>query len=215
MANTLFQLGWKGLSGEAYPAPPAVIPDLNRFDTIAKEAMAKLRASDVLDEGDSAGYSKIESLIRNWADAVRHYDSVLKLAPADPAAAGNRQLALKYLRRLEELLKEEKEEAEQAMPQPQPGKGQPQEGEGDPKEGEGAGKDDKGDKGGENGEDPKNNGKRKDKDKDKDQNKDKGDGDPNESPEQRARRILKENSDLEKGPISPGQREFKDPEKDW
>jgi len=225
MANTLFQLGWKGLSGEPYPAPPAAIPDLNRFDTIAKEAIAKLRESDVSDEGGSAGYSKIESLITNWADAVRHYESVLKLAPADPMAGGNRQLALKYLKRFEELLKEEKEEAEQAMPQPQPGKGQPQEGEGDPKEGKngdksdkkGAGKDDKSDKDEENGEDPEDEGegKGKDKDKDKDQKKDKGDGDPNESPEQRARRILKENSDLEKGPLTPGQREFKDPEKDW
>jgi Ca-activated chloride channel family protein len=223
MANTLFQLGWKGLSGEPYPAPPAAIPDLNRFDTIAKEAIAKLRGSDASDEGDSAGYSKIESLITNWADAVRHYDSVLKLVPADPLAGGNRQLALKYLKRFEELLKEEKEEAEQAMPQPQPGKGQPQDGDGDPNEGKngdkskkkGAGKDEKGDKDGENGEDPKDEGKDKGKEKDKDQKKDKGDGDPNESPEQRARRILKENSDLEKGPITPGQREFKDPEKDW
>ena len=217
MANTLFQLGWKALSGESYPVPPAAIPDLNRFDTIAKEAIAKLRESDASDEGDSGGYSKIESLITNWTDTVRHYDSAIKVAPDNQVAASNRELALRYLKRFKELLQEEKEEAEQAMPQPQPGKGKPQEGDGDPQEGKdgeesdkkGSGKDGKRDQEGKDGKNPKEKGK------DKDQEKDKGDGDPNESPEQRAHRILKENADLEKGPVSPGRREFKDPEKDW
>ena len=62
----------------------------------------------------------------------------------------------------------------------------------------------------------------KDKDgkKGKDQDKDKKDGDkegenPNESPQESAHRILKENADLEKGPLTPGRREFRDASKDW
>ena len=60
-----------------------------------------------------------------------------------------------------------------------------------------------------------------DKDKDgkkgKEKNDTDGDGgeDPNESPEDRARRILKDNADLETGPLSPGRREFRDAKKDW
>jgi hypothetical protein len=47
------------------------------------------------------------------------------------------------------------------------------------------------------------------------QNSPKGSNDPNESPEQQARRILMENADLEKGPLTPGRQEFHSPEKDW
>ena len=43
----------------------------------------------------------------------------------------------------------------------------------------------------------------------------KGPKDPDETPEERARRILQENADLEKGPLTPGRREFRPPEKDW
>ncbi|MEI7912046.1 MAG: hypothetical protein WCK77_20635, partial [Verrucomicrobiota bacterium] len=38
---------------------------------------------------------------------------------------------------------------------------------------------------------------------------------PDESPEQRARRILAENADLEKGPRRSGHFEFNNPEQDW
>jgi Ca-activated chloride channel family protein len=230
IGNSLFQLGWKGLSGESYPTDPASVPDLDRFDTIVKEALAKLRESDSPEEGDAAGFVKIESLVTNWADAVRHYDSALAKSPADPSADRNREMAMTYLKRLEELLKEEKKESEQSMPQPQPGEGQPQEGEGEgegePKEGEGdqKGPEKPGDKG-EGEDDPKDGfggegDKEKDKDGKKDKNKDKKDGEgegenPNESPRERAHRILKENADLEKGPLTPGRREFRDADKDW
>ena len=228
MGNSLFQLGWKGLSGESYPTDPESVPDLDRFDTIVKEALAKLSEADTPEEGDAIDYVKIESLITNWADAVRHYDSAAMRSPSDKVANKNRNLTITYLKRLEELLDQEKKDAEQAMAEA--GQGPPQEGEGDgegegePKEGE------KGDKGpkkpGEKGngeEEPKDgSGDEGDKDKDgkKGKDKDKKDGDkegenPNESPQERAKRILKENADLEKGPLSPGRREFRDADKDW
>jgi Ca-activated chloride channel family protein len=228
MGNSLFQLGWKGLSGESYPADPNSVPDLDRFDTIVKEALAKLAESDSPEEGDASDYVKIESLVTNWADAVRHYDSAAMRSPSDKTANQNRNLTITYLKRLEELLDQEKKEAEQAMAEagqgpPQPGEGDG-EGEGEAKEGE------KGKKGpkkpggkGEGEEDPQDgSGDEGDKDKDgksgKDKDKkdgDKGGDNPNESPQDRAKRILKENADLEKGPLTPGRREFRDADKDW
>jgi Ca-activated chloride channel homolog len=231
IGNSLFQLGWKGLSGESYPTDPTSVPDLDRFDTIVKEALAKLRESESPDEGDASGFVKIESLVTNWADAVRHYDSALSKSPTDKLAGKNRDMSMAYLKRLQELLDEEKEDAEQSMPEPQPGQGKPQDGagEGEEKEGEGEPKGPKkpGEKGekGEGDEDPKDgSGEEGDQEKDgkkgKNKKKDKDPGDkdgenPNESPQERAHRILKENSDLEKGPLNPGRREFRDAEKDW
>ena len=232
IGNSLFQLGWQGLSGETYPTDPASIPDLNRFDTIVKEALAKLRETDEPEQGDTSGYIRFESLITNWADAIRHYDS----AVSEPISRQNRQLTLTYLKRLEELLDQEKKDTEQAMQQagqgpPQPGEG---EGEGDG-DGDGKGDGKKGGKGkkkpGEKGGDKKKpkgspgdegdknkdgkGGKDKEEDKDKCDECDKNGKNPNESPKERASRILKENSDLEKGPLAPGRREFRDAEKDW
>jgi len=225
MGNSLFQLGWTGLAGEPYPDDPASVPDLDAFDEIVKEALAKLRESEEPEEGDTPGIGPIETLITNWTDAIRHFDSTLTLSPTDRVAKKNRDLTMVYLKRLRELLKEEEEETKQSMPQPQPGEGQPKEGEGDgePKDGKG-GKD--GPEGeGQDGEKKDSDGKggEKDKDKDgkggKDKEKDDEKGDkgenPNESPQERARRILKENADLERGPLSPGRREFRNPEKDW
>ncbi len=227
LGNSLFQLGWKALSGESYPTDPASIPDLDRFDTIVKEALAKIRESEFPEE-ETEGFAKIETLITNWADSVRHYDSALSRSPSDQVGRTNREMTVTYLKRLQELMKEEKEETEQSMPQPQSGEGQPQEGEGDgegePQEGEGdqEGSKKPGDKG-DGEEDPKDgSGGEGDKEKDgkKDKDKDDKDGDneggnPNESPQERATRILKENADLEKGPLTPGRREFRDAEKDW
>jgi Ca-activated chloride channel homolog len=229
LGNSLFQLGWKGLSGESYPTDPTSIPDLDRFDTIVKEALAKLRETEEPEQGESSGYVQIESLISNWTDAIRHYDSAL----SGPVPRQNRQLTMTYLKRLEKLLDQEKKDTEQAMQQA--GQGPPQQGGGDD-EGEGEGEGDKGGKKGQNGDKKpgnKGSGNKKSKDgsgKDGEQDKngkngqdkdhDKKDGDkrgenPNESPQDRARRILKENADLEKGPLAPSRREFRDAEKDW
>ena len=223
LGNSLFQLGWKGLSGETYPTDPSSVPDLNRFDTIVKEALAKLRETEEPEQGESGGYIQLESLITNWTDAIRHYDS----ASSDPVPSQNRQLTMTYLKRLEELLDQEKQDTEQAMQQA--GQGPPQPGEGD---GEGEENGQKGEKGkkkpGEKGSgkkgDKDGSGEDGDKDKDgkggKEKDQDEKDSDkrgenPNESPKERATRILKENSDLEKGPLAPGRREFRDAEKDW
>lgn len=226
MGNSLFQLGWIGLSGEPYPSDPSLIPDLARFDTLAKEVLAKMRESDASDDSESGGYVRIESIITNWADAVRHFGSAELQPLTNEAAEKNSALAITYLKRLAELLTQEKQDAEQSMPEAGPGEGQPQEGDGEPQEGDGKkGKKgqkksgDKGDEGeekkdGSGDDDPKNDGGEKGKKETKKDGEKDGDN-PNESPQQRARRILKENSDLEKGPLSPGRREFGTADKDW
>ncbi len=225
IGNSLFQLSWKSLSGDAYPSNPQAVPDLARFDTIVKEALAKLRESESPEEGEAGGHVKFQSLVTNWADAVRHYDSTLALFPSDKVARKNRELTMTYLKRLAELLDQEKQDTEQSIPQPQAGEGQPEQGEGDSKEGEEGEGDTKkpGEKGngekepkdGKGDEEKKNDGQKgKDKDKEKSDENKEGEN-PNESPQERAHRILKENADLEKGPLTPGRREFRDAEKDW
>ena len=227
MGNSLFQLGWLGLAGEPYPQDPGSVPDLDAFDDIVKKTLAKLREAEEPEEGETPGFGPIESLITNWTDSIRHHESALALAPQDQVARRNRDLTMIYLKRLRELLKEEEEETQQSMPQSQPGDGPPQEGdgEGDPQDGENGENGPKDGKGGGDGEEKDKDGKGGDKDKDgkggkKDKDKDDGKkGDkgenPNESPEERAKRILKENADLEKGPLTRGRREFMNPEKDW
>lgn len=225
MGNTLFQLGWKGLANDSYPTDPENVPDLDRFSTIVKEALAKLREADASDTGDSGGYLQIETLITNWTDAIRHYDSSAHFDSSNPAATRNSDLTLTFLKRLEELLEEEKNETQQALPQvgpgpPQEGEGE-EEGEGDPKDGKGGkspkpgGKGDPGEKRdpnqGPDGDEKGPNGTKKDQDE---SDNSKGEN-PNESSEERARRILKENADSEKGPLTPGRRDFGDAKKDW
>jgi Ca-activated chloride channel family protein len=228
MGNTLFQLGWQGLADEPYPADAKDAPSLPEFDALVKKRLAKLKEEAVPDSGDAQGYPRMHSLISNWTDAVRHFESALAEDPSNPGAAANKRTTMTYLKRLAELLEEEKQQTEQSMPQPQPGEGEPQqgEGEGEPKEKKPGEKGDQGPKPpGENGdreEKPKDgsgdeeqkpqdqSGKKKD-----DEKAEKGPRDPNETPEERARRILKENADLEKGPLTPGRREFRAPEKDW
>ncbi|MEO5716175.1 MAG: VWA domain-containing protein [Luteolibacter sp.] len=234
LGNTLFQLGWEGLSGGAYPSDPARLPDLNRFDTMVKELLAKLRETEAPQEGETNGYVRIESLVTNWTDAVRHFDSAKASSMSEKAARQNRDLTMIYLKRLRELLKQEEQETQQSMPQPQQGKGEPQkgedgEGEGSPGDGEGGkgdqkkpgdGKEDKDQKGksGDKGEKPdQGKGGKNDKEKEKENDSDSknGDKDPNEGPQDRARRILKENADVEKGPLAPGRYEFMPPKEDW
>ncbi len=228
LGNSLFQLGWKGLTNESYPTNPEEIPDINRFDTIVKEAIAKLREQK--DGGDAN--NSFEPLITNWADSVRHHQSALALNPTDKVALGNRNLSVTYLKRLKELLKNEEEEMKKAMGMAQPGEGPPQEGDGEG-DGDGKGKG-KGKKKGEKGKgDEGDNGPEKGDGEGEDQEENDGDGgngpkkkdddkkgensgdNPNESSEERANRILKENADTEKGPLTPGQRRYRDASKDW
>jgi len=230
LGNTLFQLGWEGLSGSAYPSDPAQLPDLNRFDAMVKELLAKLSETEAPAEGETNGYVRIESLITNWTDAVRHFESAKASSGSEKAARQNRDLTMIYLKRLRELLKQEEQETQQSMPQPQQGEGEPQKGEegsgeGEPNEGEGGEGDQK--KPGEGGGEEDQKGKSGDKgdkpdqgkggkgEKEKKSDSKKGEKDPNEGPEDRARRLLKENADVEKGPLAPGRYEFMPPQEDW
>lgn len=223
MGNTLFQLGWMGLSGSRYPEGEG-IADMAKFDELVREQLKKMSEAEPPESGETNEFIRIESIILNWTDAVRHYRSALAKDPGDEAAERNGELTMNYLRRLRELLEEEKQSTEEQMPQPgegepQPGQGEPQEG--DPQDGEGDGDEKQDGKGEEDGE-PKDGDKGDEKedeggdkgDQPKDKEGDKG-ADPNETPEERARRILSENSDLEKGPLSPERREFTPPDRDW
>ncbi len=230
LGNTLFQLGWEGLSGEAYPSDPAQLPDLDRFDTLVKELLAKTRETDEPEEGETNGYVRVESLITNWTDAVRHFDSSSASLTSEQAGRQNRELTMIYLKRLRELLKQEEQETQQSMPQPQQGEGEPQKGgegsgKGEPNEGEGGegeqkkpgegdGDEEQKDKSGGEGDEP-NQGKGGKGEKEDESDSKNGEKDPNESPVDRARRILKENSDVEKGPLAPGRYEFMPPQEDW
>ncbi len=223
IGNTLFQLGWVGLSGSRYPHSEG-LPDMEKFDELVRGQLAKMAEAEVPDSGETNEFIRLDSIILNWTDAVRHYQSASVQNPADEAPKKNTALTVRYLKRLQELLEEEKERAEQEMPQPGDGQGPPQEGEGEGSgEGEGEGK-------GGNGENKEGDGQQQedegsgDKDGEEEKGKEKGeetddsegDGEnPNESPEDRARRLLSENQDLEKGSLAPGRREFRDPEKDY
>ena len=229
MGAALFNLGWQSLSG-GNPYPETAPPDLEDFDRMVGAELQKWMESEPPEAGESEGFGKFDALVVNWVDAIHHYDSALKLQPGQADAIQNRALVVRYLERLKELLKQESDEAQQALPQ-QPQQGEPQpgdEGEGgdkkDPKEGkgqpgdEGEGGDKKDPKGGEGGD-------QKDK---KDPKEGQGEGDkpdqkpqkpqkekPGETPRERALRILGDNQDIQKGPLSPGRREFSRPEKDW
>lgn len=223
MGNTLFQLGWMGLSGSRYPVGEEV-PDMAKFDELVREQLKRMEESELPESGDTNEFIRIDSIILNWADAIRHYRSAMVKSPESETARRNEELAMGYLVRLKELLEEEKEQTEQEIAQmeqaqPQPGDGPPQEGEpgegkgeGEPQEkGEGAEGEEPEDKGEGGDEDPE----KGDKGKEPDENDKKGEADPNESPEERARRILSENADLQKGPLTPGRRDVRNPDKDW
>jgi Ca-activated chloride channel family protein len=229
MGNTLFQLGWMGLSGSRYPAGEGA-PDMEKFDELVREQLKRMAEAELPESGETNEFIRIDSIILNWADAVRHYGSSIAKDPGNRGAKRNEALAMDYLIRLQELLEEEKERTEEEISQMeqqgQGGEGEPQEGEGEGEpqdgdgkgtnDGEGSGEGDEPDEKGEGGEDEKDQG---DKGKQPDEKEGDGEGegemDPNESPEERAARILSENADVEKGPLTPGRREFMGPEKDW
>jgi Ca-activated chloride channel family protein len=227
MGKTLFQLGWKSLSDEPYPENAKSAPSMEDFDELVRKKLDAMRG----DEKPAGGTAAMESLITNWADAVRHFDSALEARPEDRSPANSRRVVMTYLKRLQELLEEDRQQTEQAMPQPQQGEGQPQpdkEGDGKPEK-----HDDKGEPKEKGSQQPGEQGDQKDQkpqegESDREQKPDDKSGKkkdekesgkepqkPDETPEERARRILKENADLEKGPLTPGRIEFSPPEKDW
>lgn len=219
MGNTLFQLGWMGLSGSRYPIGEQV-PDMEKFDELVRRQLKRMEESELPESGETNEFIRIDSIILNWADAVRHYRSAQVKNPADEGARRNGELTMDYLVRLRELLEEEKEQtaqeiAQMEQAQPQPGEGPPQEGEsdGEPQEGQGKGEPQENGEGGEN--EPEEGDKGEEPDESDSEGDTEGEANPNETPEERARRILSENSDLQKGPLTPGRREFRNPDKDW
>lgn len=225
--NALFQEGWKRFFNTLHPTESDKAPEMSAFD----ETVRSLLRSEPAD--GSSPSNKIMFVIKNWTDAVRHYETALATDSSLTEATTNRDLTLRYLTRLAELLKEEEELTQQSLPEPEPSPN-PNDGEGDDDESEGDGDGEKKKDGsGKNGdEDPE--GTPRDPSDDPENSDDEPDPDrPNrgkpsesddppkskpradESPEDHARRQLKENADLERGPLTPGRREFSSPEKDW
>jgi hypothetical protein len=206
------------LSGEIYPEAATEVPPPGQFD----EWVLGLFGDE-----EGAGSSKLKSVIKDWSDAVRHFDSVLAKSPGDAVATRNRDLTKAFLKRIEELLKQEQQQAQQAMPQEQQGDGQPRQSEGEPnedgeegQEGEPKTPGKQGDKAGPP-EDPGAGGEEHENQSPpgpkpaEGSEEPKDDGEEGETPEERARRRLKENADVERGPLSPGRFELNDPDKDW
>jgi Ca-activated chloride channel family protein len=225
MGNTLFQLGWQELSkGEAYPGEtdgPA------QFDELLQARIKEWMEDDKTDAKESSeGYRTMQSILLNWADAVRHSQSALQLRPDNTDAKTNGEVARHYIEKLRQKMEEQQEEMQAQMEgQGEGGEGQePGEGEGEGEEpGEGKGKD--GEPGeGENGEDP--NGKNGDKETDTDgkpredekadpKNSHGADKKPGETKEEHALRKLNENADIQRGIVAPGRYEYRRPARDW
>jgi len=229
IANSLFQLGWLTLADSTYPSDTNHLPDLASFDALVKARLAQVSKADASADSDTPGVPALESLIINWADSIQHDDSALAHDPNNNNLRHNRQTTLIYLKRLRELVTKEHEQTNQAIPQPQPGPDpgtpgdsgedepprpgeQPKPGDKNPPKDPGT----QGDKGQQPkanpGEDPTKNAPPKDSDP---QAGDHPAPKPDESPEERARRILGENADLEKGPLRSGRIEYNNPEQDW
>ena len=193
------------------------------FDRMVREALSEWMQGEAPEDGTSEGLRRFEGVLSDWIDGVKHFDSALRYDPGLDLARHNRTLTVKHLKRLREILEEVQQNAQQIQPMPQPGEGpeegdQPQpegEGEGD-QQGEGEGPEKEGKNGeGDRKNDPGKGGDRpQDPPADGDQKGDKGPK-PGESPEEAARRILRENADFEKGALTPGRLEYSQPEKDW
>ncbi len=225
-----------GLSGEEEPqgtepekpeAKEAKQDPMAKFDAMVRQALSEWTQGEVPENGETAGFNRFGSVLSDWIDAVKHFDSALRYDPSLANATHNRALTVKHLKRLKEILEEVQENAQQIQPMPQPGEGegegdQPQpEGEGGEGEQEGEGKGDQereGEGGGE-GDEKEQQGKGGDRPEDnKPGDSDKKGGNkpkPGETPEEAARRILRENADFEKGALSPGNLRYEQTEKDW
>jgi len=205
--------------------------DLAAFEEMVKKRLLEWLQDPPVEGGLSASGERFHSLLSDWIDAVRHYDSAPDYAPA----RHNRDLTVRHLERLQQILEQLEQNAQQLQaiprsgqgePQQQPGEGQqpgdqegeggeePQEGEGDSREGEeGAAGEQQGEEqpGGDGGQDEQ----RPDREGENEEEGEELGAKPGETPEEAARRILRENADLQKGALSPGRVRFSRPEKDW
>lgn len=227
MGNTLFQLGWHNVASSAYPRDSAEVADFGLFDRQVRELLRNMEKPSTNEDEESNTAKTLKSIITNWTDAVSQYDSALSINPGNQIAIADKRLTLAYLKRLNELLAEERKHLEQAIPQPlpQPGDGPPKDDDqGDAKD-KSQPKKNPDDKANKQGSDKANNpndaqdAKPDEKDGEHKKDEKKQDKPPgtntNKTPEEQARDILRENADLEKGPLTPGRRIFRSPEKDW
>jgi tetratricopeptide (TPR) repeat protein len=180
----------------------------------------------------SAGVGRLERVVRDWTDAARHYDSALAVDPGMEEARHNRAVAGRLLGELRKALEATRQAIEQ-QPPPQTGPGTPDQQPPESKPGEQA-----------EGEVPKREpgeaptpeqGERRDPGGEDEPRESPAEGSererdgqsqgeartgepprPGESPAERARRLLRENADLEQGPLlQRPRRDFLPPEKDW
>ena len=92
MGNTLFQLGWMGLSGSRYPVGEEV-PDMAKFDELVREQLKRMEESELPESGETNEFIRIDSIILNWADAIRHYRSAMVKNPGSETARRNPAMA--------------------------------------------------------------------------------------------------------------------------
>jgi Ca-activated chloride channel homolog len=157
MGNTLFQLGWLGLSGRRYPMGDEV-PDMEVFDDLVREQLGEMGEAKVPEVGETNEFIRLDSILLNWSDAVRHYRSAGDLNKENGGPKRNGEVAMKYLVRLKELLEEEEKRLEQEIMEMEQmmqqqgggdGEGEPQDGDGGEGECEGDGEgDEEGNEGG-------------------------------------------------------------------
>lgn len=203
---------------------------MEAFDGMVRESLAEWMQGEAPENGESEGFRRFGNVLSDWVDGVKHFDSALRYDPTLTQASDNRELTVKYLKKLREILEEVEQNAQQIQPMPMPGQGegnQPQP-EGDQQgdqEGDQEGDQNNGNSGDEEEGDEGQNG-------DEEGEQEKGGNNPNDEPdddgdpegmkpkpgetkEDTARRILRENADFERGALSPGRIDYQQPEKDW
>ncbi len=218
-----------GLLGQKQDDKKAGEDPMAPFDEMIRGRLMEWLQSEVPDSGETAGFTRFQAVITDWVDAVKHYNSALELDDTLDDTRHNRELVVRHLKRLREILEELEQNAQQMQAIPQPGEGP---GEGEPQEGEGEGdrnpngRGGRGDQEGEGDEGDQENGNQgEDGEEEK-----RGPGDrpaedrqggadkspkPGEAPEDAARRILRENADFERGAPRRGRIDYEQPEKDW
>lgn len=229
MGNNLLAAGWEALSeGEAYPDGERTPVELRKH---VVRKLTEWMEEETDDDSVAGGYRLFESVMLDWADAVRHYDSALQTDPANEDFLHNRQAAARLLELLRDSLEQTLQQQQQMRPNPGQGEqsdeqqpGDPQPGEGDPQQQPGDQDDQQ--QPGEHGDQPpeQDSGPNADEQSDDPQAGDPSDEErpsdrpprEGESPEEQARRLLRENADFEQGPLIRSRRfEHRRPDKDW
>ena len=217
LGNTLFQYGWTTLNPAA--------PDTGENPFL--EPMRKLYSQRGKPPEDPSGQAQLtEADIRriktNWQDAISHYQASLLLNADNSKTGDNLKEVERLLKELEQAQQQAKQEAEQEQQQQSE---QQQEGEGDSQDQQqdkgDQPKDDKGQQGEQDqdagadssgqqeGEHPQN------QDDIGDDELQQPDQHPEESEEEFAARILREQSDAEVRPVRRRLMQLRRPEKDW